>query len=243
MGIYDRDYYRQPSVRGGFAEMRVWSVNTWLIVINVIVFLLDQSMNGALTILGYFSFTTAIIHLQLWRFITFQFLHANVQHIFFNMLSLYFFGPIVEAYLGTRRYLAFYLISGIGGGLGYIALYYLGFLQGDPRTPLVGASAGIFGVLIGAAQIAPDVRVMMMFPPIPMRLKTMAWVFIGIAIYTVYSNGNNAGGQAAHLGGALIGFILIRNTRWLDFVFLRRSGMFSNGRRVERKDWSNDFDR
>lgn len=243
MGIYDRQYYRQPTRRGGLAEMRMWSVNTWLIVVNVIVYLLDLMLNGSLTNLGYFSLSTAIMHLELWRFITFQFLHANPQHILFNMLGLYFFGPIVEAYLGPRRYLAFYLISGVGGGLGYLALYYLGLLQGDPSTRLVGASAGIFGVLIAAAQIAPDVRVLMLFLPIPMRLRTMVWIVLGIAVYTVFSNGFNAGGQAAHLGGALIGFILIRNTRWLNFLYLRRSGMFMGGRRIVQKDWTKDFDR
>ena len=181
---------------------------------------------------------------RLWEFttgtITFQFLHANPTHIFFNMLSLYFFGPMMEAYLGPRRYLAYYLICGIAGSVSFMLLTYLGVIAGGY---LVGASAGIFGILIGAARIAPDARVMLMFPPIPMKLKTMAWVFIGIAAFTIITSGQNAGGEAAHLGGAMVGFVLIRNERLLDFVYLRRPRMSFGGRRVQYKDWTNDSDR
>jgi membrane associated rhomboid family serine protease len=243
MGIYDRDYYRSPSGRGGFGTFDAWTVTTWLIAVNVAVFVLDLMLSHLLREWGFFSLFTAVYNYQVWRFITFQFLHENITHIFFNMLALYFFGPLVESYLGARRYLAFYLICGIGGALGYILLNSIGLLRDGPETALIGASAGIFGVLIGAAKIAPDARVMLMFPPVPMKLKTMAWVFIGIAVYTVFSNGYNAGGEAAHLGGAVVGFILIRKEGWLDFVNFRRSRMKYGGRRVAYKDWSKDLNR
>jgi membrane associated rhomboid family serine protease len=239
MGFADRDYYREPSGSGGMAALRLWSVNTWLIVINIAVFCLDSMLNGSISPYGYFSVTTAVIGLEFWRFITFQFLHAGPSHIFFNMLGLYFFGPIVESHLGSRRYLAFYLLSGIGGALGYIVLSTLGILITNPNDPLIGASAGIFGVLIGVAQIGPDIRVMLLFPPIPMRMRTMAWVYIGIAVYVILTSGPNAGGQAAHLGGALVGYILIRNDRWLNFADFSRS----RRRRRMLKDWSKDFNR
>jgi membrane associated rhomboid family serine protease len=245
MGIYDRDYIRS-SPRGGFGSFSMMTVTTWLIIINVAVFLLDQMLGGnqfhvgPLTALGCFAMPEAVQGLQFWRFITFQFLHANISHIFFNMLSLYFFGPMMEAYLGPRRYLAYYLICGIAGGVSFMLLTYLGIIEGGF---LVGASAGIFGILIGAARFAPDARVMLMFPPIPMSLKTMAWVFVAIAAYTVFTSGYNAGGEAAHLGGAVVGFLLIRNERLLDFVYLRRPRMSFGGRRAQYKDWSKDYDR
>lgn len=199
MGLYDRDYYRQPSGGGGFGSFRAWSVTTWIIAINVAVFFLDAFSEHQLTYLGAFSISQAIWGLQLWRFITFQFLHAGVSHIFFNMLSLYFFGPIMEGYLGARKYIAFYLLCGIGGPLGFTAIHYLGFI---PDGSLIGASAGIFGVLIGAATIAPEGRVSLLFPPVTLTLKQMAWIFIGIALYMIFTSGANAGGEAAHLGGA-----------------------------------------
>ena len=251
MGIYDRDYYRTPSPRGGLGMFDMWSATTWLIVINVAVFFIDAILredryhSGLLTQLGFFSIDAAISHLQLWRFITFQFLHQQntFSHILWNMVGLYFFGPIVEQYLGFRRYIVFYLLSGIGGAFGYFFLDYTGFLDVYPTTQLVGASAGIFGVIVGAACIAPDIQIMLLFPPIPMRLRTLAWICVGLAVYSVLYSGANAGGEASHLGGALIGLLLIKNIQWLDFVQPRRPRMRFNGRRVQAKDWSKDFDR
>jgi membrane associated rhomboid family serine protease len=218
MGLYDREYIRRPADGSAVGRLPALSVATWLIVINVAVFVLDRLGYGQLTLLGYFSADTAIYHLQVWRFITFQFLHANLSHIFFNMLALYFFGPMVESYLGRRRFLAFYLLCGAAGAATYLALWQLGLLEGGAQTPLVGASAGIFGVLIAGAAVAPDARVMLLFPPIPMKLKVLAWVLLGIAAFTVVTSGPNAGGQAAHLGGAALGAVLIRRPQWLNFA-------------------------
>jgi len=194
----------------------MWSVTVWLIVINVVVYVLNGLSDDLLAQLGYFSASTAIYHLQVWRFITFQFLHASFSHIFFNMLALYFFGPLIEGYLGSRRYLAFYLLCGTAGAGMYLILWALGLLHAGAQTPLIGASAGIFGVLVAAAKIAPDATVMLLFPPIPMKLKVMAWIMIAIAVFTVFGNGRNAGGEAAHLGGAALGALLIWRPQLLN---------------------------
>jgi membrane associated rhomboid family serine protease len=228
MGWQDRDYYRDSAYDSRrFGRFSGWSVTTWLIAINVAVFVLDNLLAAMVfgyppaTAWGYFSAWTAVHHLQIWRFFTFQFLHANLGHLFFNMLGLYFFGPMVESYFGSRRYLAFYLLCGMAGAAAYMLLLSLHLLIGDPRVPLVGASAGIFGILIAAAQIAPDTVVMLLFPPIPMKLRTLAYVLLGIAAYTVVVHGNNAGGEAAHLGGAALGFLLIYNPRLLNIFSWR----------------------
>jgi rhomboid family protein len=233
MGLYDREYVRRPADGSSVGRLPVWSVSTWLIVINVAVFVLDGMLGRGFYRVGYFSAATAIWGLQVWRFITFQFLHANVSHIFFNMLSLYFFGPLVESYLGRRRFLAFYLLCGAAGAGMYLVLWQIGFLDAGRHappeagaygslvgayTPLVGASAGIFGVLIAGAAIAPDARVMLLFPPIPMRLKVLAWILLGLAVFTILTSGRNAGGEAAHLGGAALGAVLIRRPQWLNFA-------------------------
>lgn len=204
----------------------MWSVTIWLIVLNVLVFVIDRLLGARWRYLpmatwGYFSAETAIQHLQLWRLITFQFLHASVGHLFFNMLSLYFFGPLVERYLGSRRFIVFYLLCGMAGAAAYLLMLNAGVLIGSPAVPLVGASAGIFGVLIAAARIAPQAYVMLLFPPIPMRLRTLAWVLLGLATFTVLSNGRNAGGEAAHLGGAALGALLIQFPQILNVVALR----------------------
>ena len=230
MGFYDRQYARRPYTSSGpFGAMQMWSVTTWLIATNVAVYLIDSLTGGRLGDWGYFSADTAIFHLQVWRFITFQFLHANVQHILFNMIALYFFGPMVESWLGPRRYLAFYLLCGIAGAVMYLILWMTGVLFTDPRVPLVGASAGIFGILIGAARIAPNATVLV-YGLIPMQLKVMAWILLAIALWVVFSGGENAGGQAAHLGGAALGALLVWQPQWLNLFdrlqFRRRKRRF-----------------
>lgn len=184
---------------------------------------------------GHFSTGKALNDLQVWRFLTFQFLHANWVHLAFNMLGLWFIGGLVEEYLGRRRYLVFYLLSGIAGAamylllnlLGHIVLTYLtpalagripALLFDDIYTPLVGASAGVFGVLLAAARIAPRQLVYVAFI-LPMRLSTAVYIFLALAIINLLAGGSNAGGDAAHVGGALAGGYLIRNPHILrDFV-------------------------
>ena len=238
MGFADRYYNRVDASR--VYRQNTWyrgkSVVFWLIAINVVVFVLDAILlnsfhiggqinvgpaalvMGPLEYFGYFSASTAVLKLQLWRFITFQFLHASPGHIFFNMLALYFFGPMIESYLGSRRFLAFYLLCGVSGAASYLLLWGAGVLVSASWTPLVGASAGIFGVLVAGARIAPNATVMLLFPPIPMRLKVLAWILVGFGAYMVLTGGHNAGGEAAHLGGAAVGFVLIRNIQWLNFA-------------------------
>jgi membrane associated rhomboid family serine protease len=250
MGIYDRDYYRQ-SAESTVGHMQMLSVTTWLIIINVAVAIIDPILfnrgHGLVYVeqvqysgqirdlpsmppmqgLGHFSILLGIQKLEIWRFITFQFLHAGMVHLVLNMIALFFFGPLVEEYLGSRRFLAFYLLCGIGGPIAYTFLYLSHILIEYSWTPLIGASAGIFGTLIAAARIAPNETVVI-YGIIPMRLKTLAWILFGIAAFTVLRYGNsgqaNAGGEAAHLGGAAVGFLLIENhflLRWPDLNRLR----------------------
>jgi membrane associated rhomboid family serine protease len=194
--------------------------------------------------LGYFSTSRAIwgsdpvlgsTGLELWRFVTFQFLHdtSTLNHILFNMLTLYFFGGMVENYLGRKRYAAFYLLCGVSGALMYLLLNGLatagqsafgpgfrlpGLLFNDPTTPLVGASAGVFGVIMAAAFLAPNARVLLFFV-IPMRLATLAYGLLAFALLAVVFGWTNAGGEAAHIGGALAGFWLVRNPGHLHGFF------------------------
>lgn len=247
MGIYERDYIRRAPQRPGmpkqggsvFGAMRLWSVTTWLLVINIAVFLIDNLILrvfhigylrqfgrelvpiGVLEQWGHFSADLAITKLQVWRFITFQFLHGHPMHIIGNMLMLFFFGRLVERYLGSRRFLAFYLLCGIAGPIAYLVLWATGFLSTTSITMLVGASAGVFGVLIAAARIAPRAMVLVM-GIIPVQLKTLAWFLLGLAIYTVLFFGpqalHNAGGEAAHIGGALLGLLLIGRPHLLNFA-------------------------
>jgi membrane associated rhomboid family serine protease len=267
MGIHDRPYYGDRS--GGLGTLAGLSATAWLIIANTAVFVAVAMGFTFLYDFGYFStwrlFGTApnaaLPNLEFWRLVTFQFLHANLVHLLFNMIGLYFFGRLVESHVGPRRYLAFYLTCGIFGGLCYLLLNLLGqaaqhlglpeiggLLFNDPRTPLVGASAGVFGIIMACAYIAPNTTVQLLIPPVPLRMKTFAYVFLGLAAANLLLfRGPNQGGDAAHVGGALAGYFFIRNIHLLrDFfdVFTdsrkapprpRGRGFFSRDRSTPRQ--------
>ncbi|RMH29060.1 MAG: rhomboid family intramembrane serine protease [Planctomycetota bacterium] len=278
MGIYDRDYQReQPRGRwggGGVGERRgvgnprAWSVTLWLIVINVAVhfvgLLLLARPNpyypgswSLLHQLGHFSVYEGFQRLEVWRLVTFQFLHDpnSIFHILFNMFGLWVFGPMVEQVLGRKKFLAFYLMCGIAGGLLYLLLNLLGamniplpgVLTANPRTPLVGASAGVFGVIVACAYIAPEARVQLLFPPIPLKMSFFAYGYVAIAAFNLLFGGYNAGGDAAHLGGAIAGFFFIRRPHLLadffDVLEDSRPAQRSKRAKGPRAPASNEVDR
>jgi len=179
----------------------------------------------------YRSPTLGLVGFEAWRFIGYEFLHADVTHLAFNMLGLFFFGGIIERYLGAKRYLAFYLLCGIFGALvfmllnvGGLAAMELsgkvppGLLPNSPFTPLIGASAGVFGIILGAAYLMPDATVFL-FGVLPMRLRTLAYGLVVLAVVTIVLGWRNAGGEAAHLGGALAGAWFIRRPEQLHGFF------------------------
>ncbi len=253
MGLDNRPYYRQePSSYRVFHAPRVWSINTWIILINAAVFLLqafrplgvvrDKLLGpiDAVTYYGHFSTFKVTLQggLEFWRFVTFQFLHHDIMHIVMNMLGLYMFGQGVEEHLGRKRYMAFYLVCGIAGGLMYLLLNALGQLApnvpgligNSANTPLIGASAGVFGVIMAAAYLYPDMVVQLIFPPISMPLKVLAYIYVAIAIVTLFARGSNAGGEAAHIGGAIAGFFFVRNSHLLRDFF----DVFDDSRKPKR---------
>ncbi len=240
MAFENRDYMRDESRRygagggfggggfrgGGRPRLGTYSVTTWMLILNVAVFLWDgifghASRLGFMAIYpwGFFSVDHAIYGLQAWRFVTYQFLHADFFHLLFNMIGVFFFAPLIEQHLGPRRFVVFYLVCGIGGA---VAATLLGAIPGLGIMPtgaqLVGASGALFGILVACAVLFPHQRVQLIFPPIPMSMRTMALVFLGIAALSVIAGSANAGGQAAHLGGALLGLVLIKNPRSLGWA-------------------------
>lgn len=291
MGIADRSYARRPPPGAQpplLRRLRLLSVNMWIIVICVVVWVLaatvfqtvlrqplpmtpqfaqgvtaEQIRNAAVRgsfdpraqaqqleivdqrdrqtlgyqivysvdapqALGHFSTARGFFGLEVWRLITFQFLHANFIHLVMNMVGLWFFGPIVEQYLGSKKYLAFYLTCGIFGALFYLLLNLLGFLMPgarvpgllfvDIRTPLVGASAGIFGVIMAAAFINPR-EIIYVFGIAPAQLRTIAYGFVAISLVSLLFGTLNAGGEAAHVGGAVAGYFFVRRNYLLRDFF------------------------
>ena len=221
MGIYDRDYARpegygqQYSMGGGFRSIP--PVVKWLLIINFALFIIDNLLFSDLlpdnpkirfTILDqYFSVFPASwgMALQPWRVITYQFLHADVGHIVFNLFALYMFGPFVERTWGSKAFLKFYLISGAAGGFLYTLLARLNILE---IGPMVGASGAIYGILAVVALMFPKMRVLLFFI-IPMTLSWAVILVIILSLLFIFS-GINAGGELAHLTGLAVGFIYVK---------------------------------
>ena len=189
-----------------------------ILVINVLVFILDHLVFASkppnpppIFELGSFTIDSAIHQFHLWEFITFQFLHANFIHILFNSMGLYFFGPFMERHLGAMRFLIYYLLCGAAGAGLYTLISSVGIIPYDPNVPLIGASAGIYGIFVGVAVIAPHLRVQLLFPPIELSMRQLAIALLVIASVYILFNLENAGGEAGHLGGAILGFLLMRS--------------------------------
>ncbi len=233
MGLYDRDYtqegYRSqfrnaPQMRMTFP--RITLVVKWLLIINVAVFVASFMIRP----LGEFIFTWFSVYpanlemsLQLWRPITYQFLHAGLWHLFWNMLILFFFGPMLERLWGSRKFLTFYLVCGATGGLLYPLLVLVGWLD---IGLLIGASGSILGMLAAGAILFPNL-IVYVWGIVPVRLVILAAILLGISVITLLRPDQfaNAGGEAAHLAGMVAGAVYVLSQSWrAKFKLKSRAG-------------------
>jgi membrane associated rhomboid family serine protease len=146
-----------------------------------------------------------------YRLVTYMFLHADMGHIFANMFTLWMFGRILEYDLGSRRFLAFYMICGVGAGLVQLLFNYVSFnfFGGPALSFTIGASGAVLGVLMGFGMMYPNNIIMMLIPPIPMKAK---WFVVIYAALTLWLGVRGTGGPIAHfahLGGMLWGMLLL----------------------------------
>jgi membrane associated rhomboid family serine protease len=193
---------------------RYWSATTWIIVITCIVSVADMMLLGWLA--RWLALRIADIRRGfVWELLTFQLLHSGPVHLLFNMLWLYLLGPIIEPLIGKRRFVVLYMTSGVVGGLTFLLLQRIGAAYGRDAA-LVGASAGIFGIMAGAVCVAPHLSIRFWFPPVAIPLWVLFVGAVVLALVTIRTGGWNAGGEAAHIGGALAGFVLFRQRRLLD---------------------------
>ena len=222
MGLYDRDY-TQADFRSQFRNApqmrmtfpRITPVVKKLLIINIAVFVISFLIPPV----GYFFFDWFSVYpvslgmsLQLWRLITYQFLHGGFGHIFVNMLVLFFFGPMLERHWGSKKFLIFYLSCGAVGGLLYPLLALVGWLD---VGRLVGASGSILGMLAAGAILFPNLRVYV-WGIFPIKLMVLAIILAAISIMTLLrpEQSANAGGEAAHLGGMAAGAIYVLSQAW-----------------------------
>jgi membrane associated rhomboid family serine protease len=186
----------------------------WLVGINVAIYLV--SLLGQLSIANFIAtrdywlglVPVFVVHGRIWQLITYSFLHTGLWHVLFNMLMLWMFGAEFELGWGSRRFLEFYLFCVVGAALVTVAFAYIGFLL-SPATITIGASGGVFGILLAFGMVYGD-REVFMFPlPFRMRAKYMVGILLFIEIALVLQ-GPSGVANIAHLGGALFGFLYVR---------------------------------
>ncbi|AFL84218.1 putative membrane protein [Belliella baltica DSM 15883] len=153
-----------------------------------------------------------IFILQPWSILTYMFLHEGIFHILFNMLFLYWFGMLVNEYLGSRKLANLYILGGIAGALFYVLMYNISPLFSDviSASKMLGASAGVYAIVVGAATLSPNTTFRLIFIG-DVKIKYIAIFYVVIAFAN--SAGSNAGGELAHLGGAAMGYFYILQLR------------------------------
>ena len=185
-----------------------------LLIANVAVFLLQMTTSAPLV--AWFALWppgTGISSqptFEPWQLVTYSFLHGGIAHIFFNMFALYMFGGDIERLFGSRFFLAYYFVSVIAAGICHLVV---SSWMGATVYPTVGASGGIYGLLLAFAVYFPHRQVLLIFPPIPMPARVFVAVFalleLGLGV-----TGTQAGvAHFAHLGGMLGGWLMIEYRR------------------------------
>jgi membrane associated rhomboid family serine protease len=180
--------------------------------LNVIVFLLQSSLGEsaivwfALWPLGPNALYGPEVGFAPWQLVTYSFLHGGFTHIFFNMFAVYMFGSTLEQFLGTRSYVALYFVSVVTAGLTQLGVNEL---LGSP-FPTLGASGGVFGLLLAFGMFFPHQRLMLIFPPIPMPAWVAVTAYAALELYLGVTGTAAGVAHFAHLGGMLGAFLMIQ---------------------------------
>ena len=138
---------------------------------------------------------------RIWQPITYMFMHGDFMHILFNMWGVWMFGTQLENLWGSKRFLKFYILTGLGAGILQIILF--------PGTSLVGASGALFGLLLGFGMMFPNAKLMLIFLPIPIKAKYFVIIYGCFELYYLFTSTGNIA-HLAHIGGMIFGFFIIK---------------------------------
>ena len=182
----------------------------WLLISNTLVFLIyylgGASLQSQMLLLA-LTPNLVVFHFPwfVWQLFTYMFMHGGIGHLLFNMLSLWMFGITLEQTWGTRRFLNYYFLCGIGAGICDVAV---NTILGH-RTTTIGASGAIYGLLLAFGVLFPDVKVLMNFL-FPIRAKYLVMIYGAVALISALGSGNSGVSNIAHLGGMLFGWVYLR---------------------------------
>lgn len=192
---------------GGFTYMPPMIKN--LLIINVVVFMLTfilfgGNSNNFLTV--YFALWPLDSGLFMpWQLVTYMFMHGGFMHILFNMFGLWMFGVELENYWGSKRFLTYYMVTGIGAGVLHLGVQ---MLEGS-GAPTVGASGSVYGILLAFGMMFPN-RIIFVSLLIPMPAKYFVLIYGGIELFSGLTRANSGIAHFAHLGGMIFGYIMIK---------------------------------
>lgn len=189
---------------------RITPTNKAIILANLGVFALQYLLGGALSMFMLWPLQSGLF--RPWQVLTYGFMHSDQMfaHIFFNMFAVYMFGSEIERLFGPKRYLIYYLACVVGAALMHLIVVTAANL---PPYPTIGASGGVFGLLLAFGMAYPKRTLVLLFPPIPMP----AWLFVtlygALELYLGITRTASGVAHFAHLGGMATGFVLIRYWR------------------------------
>ena len=217
MGWQERQYARgdkYAAPRSSYGR-RGYSIVTILLIVNVVLYMLCSMGRGTpggsmIDEIGVMHIGS-VLHGQVWRLITSQYLHAGMMHLLFNMIALHFLGRPLEQAWSPKKFFTIYTLSGLAGNLLYVVL---GLLWLGTGGFALGASGCVLGLLGAAAVMFPQATIYIHFL-FPVPIRSAAALFMGLYVLNIFVRGANAGGDAAHLAGLLFGGAWAwRGDRW-----------------------------
>ena len=181
-----------------------------LIIINVLVYMATALLpvgNEIIRFCALWFGASPFGEFHSYQFVTYMFLHANIEHIFFNMFALWMFGRTLEYELGSKRFLIYYMVCGVGAALIQLATAYL---TGEMPIQLVGASGAVMGLLLAFGVMHPNAVIMLLIPPIPMKAKWFVVIYGVIELFLGWTGFGGNVAHFAHVGGMLWGLLLLQ---------------------------------
>lgn len=236
MSIHSRDYMREdPSNRRGPGP-GAWSIVTWLIVINGVIFVIDRIMSGALS--DWFGLSlTGLAKGKIWTPLTYQFTHGSVMHILFNMVGVFFFGRTLLMMTSTRLILKLYLLGGLVGG----AFQLLFSLLMSDGAHIVGASGSVLALLFAVVALLPNQPMRLIFPPVTITPRIIVIFILVINSLTllmqiVAPNPTQPDTAVmAHFGGMLLGWW------YMKYRYEGKQDRYQSGRKKKRSKFAEKF--
>lgn len=188
-----------------------------LLIANVVAYLATMLLNTNSVYALFALFPTDSPLFHIWQPVTYMFLHGGFSHLFFNMFALWMFGRGLEEEMGSRRFLIYYFVCGVGAALVQLGMAEVDIMNMNTQyevwnymlTPTVGASGAVFGLLLAFGMLHPNATIMLLIPPIPMKAKWFVVIYGVIELLLIIFQAQDGIAHFAHLGGMFWGWLLM----------------------------------